>query len=282
MRNNGKNFSVIILTLVIVMLFFSLIQIKYTSAVSPQASYIHVHCNINTSFIEENLCEEEDCSPIVNWDGSDYLIDHIWIRSDKNYFDLIPFGASRYNLSKDAADFLIKACEPNISSVLNYVRENIANMDDYCDFYPYYPTDEDNEKIVKINKTWYLVSSSYSWKKDNPMEYVIGFLLCSFLTPIILFEFFLIGLAICFPIGLIVCIIAVIIIAYLIDKSKLKAIYLIPILFGLLGSIIGVLYTLKKYKDKKMCLKMLTIGLLVSLVLFIFYYFFAIALFLIL
>lgn len=143
-----KKYNVLCFAVVMELLLSVLIISSATvSAVSPKAPYIHMHCNINTSYIENNLCEDDNCRI---FDGTD------------TNFVLEIWG----NLSDNATELLNQACDPDITPVINYIEENNMTTHitiDYNDFYPYYPTGEnlDLKNIKLIGDTWYLVSSSF-------------------------------------------------------------------------------------------------------------------------
>jgi len=152
-----------LLVLLIAVLFFFISQSTTVLATSIIGPYTQVHCNnINVSFIESNLCEDENCSTLVRIEyGDQFFIDNscrIFLYDDVYVLDI--FG----NLSDNATELLNQACDPEIIPVIDYIEENNLtkySAVDYNDFYPYYPTGKNNKEIKQIDETWYLATSSY-------------------------------------------------------------------------------------------------------------------------
>ena len=75
-----KKINFIYSAIILLTLFSLLLMVppKTTSA-ALEPSYTIVHCNINISYIEDNLCESENCSPIVKleYGGHGYHIDEL-------------------------------------------------------------------------------------------------------------------------------------------------------------------------------------------------------------
>lgn len=284
------NRNLIIYFIFFVLVFsFLIMPSNIVSAITPEASYVKIHCNVNISYIENNLCTVNDCSPKVSKSGDDYYIDdedatmpssftiepadgiiryYTWVKTIDN------ITTYEFYISDNASEFLIQACEPDITPVLNYLQENNITAD-YNNFYTYKP---EGDNVKKIDETWYLKSSSFGWKRDKTMDYAMGFLYCSFLTPLILFEFLFMSMAlmIVFPYLLIILITIILVLFYIDKKIKIKVLYLLPVFLGLLGGITGSLVGYFKYKDKKLALYLLLVGLIISIILFIFYAYFVI------
>ena len=64
------------------------------SAVSYEAAYVKIHCDVNISFIENNLCTSYGCSPIVEKSGNNYFVDDFLVIPDE---ELIYFCDGQYN-----------------------------------------------------------------------------------------------------------------------------------------------------------------------------------------
>ncbi len=189
-----------LLGLLITVLFFFITQSTTVLAVTPMGPYTYVHCNINISFIESNLCEDESCSPLVKIEYGDQF----WIDDSCRIFDVnddvyvLDIWA---NLSDNATDLLNQACDPEITPVINYIEENNLtkySTTDYNDFYPYYPTGENNKEIKQIDETWYLATSSFdpesvtSFYRTMDLIYalmiIIPFLLIMAIVSIIMYR----------------------------------------------------------------------------------------------
>lgn len=279
MRNDGGKI-IYLAILFVFLLSFLFVTNEKVSATSIEGAYTKIHCKINISYIENNLCEGESCSPQVEKDNYGY-----WYYVDDT-FGMHIDGDELYvyssNISEDQIEFITGICEPDITPVLNYLNENNLT-EDWNNFYQYKPNGGYGHKITKIDNTWYLDSHSYIRTRDNPMTYITGFLYCFFLSPIVLFEVLMLGLMLgvlfFFPIGIIFIIAILAAIVFLISKKRMKEIYLLPILGGFLGGIIGFVYYYKKYKDTKSGLKLFLVGTFVSIILFIFYYYLVILFF---
>jgi len=276
MRNDGK----IIICLAVLFVFslsFLIVTNENVSATSFESPYTKIHCKINISYIENNLCEEESCSPKVEKDklGYWYYVDDvfgIYTEGDSLYvYSLNRYSKGPFNISEDQIDFISNICEPDITSILNYLNKNNLSKD-WNDFYQYKPNGGDGHEITKIDDNWYLDSHSYIRTKDNPMAYITGVLYCFFLVPIVPFEVLMIGALFFFPIGIVFIIAILAAILFLISKKRMNNIYLLSILGGFIGGIIGFIYCYKKKNDKNLGLKLILIGTIVSIILFIFYY----------
>jgi hypothetical protein len=163
MRNN----SLIIYASVIALIVFSglIVQIKSTSSAYVEAPYVEIHCNVNTSFIDDNLCGYQNCSPEVIKNQEWYFIDGLgfYIKEGIHFSDYT-YGNS-FNFSEDAIVFLTQACAPDISSVLDYLNENTLH-ELYYDFYPYHPTSSQGN-ITQINENWWLRSASTDFSTNS-------------------------------------------------------------------------------------------------------------------
>ncbi len=240
------------------------------SATSIEGSYTKIHCNVNISYIENNLCEEENCSPIIEKDNYGY-----WYYIDNTFGILIDedvLYVYTQNISEKVIDFIIPAIKEDIKPVLNYIIENNLTGD-WNDFYNYQPCDKYGHKIIKIDNIWYLDSHSYIRNKDNSMEYVTGFSYCFFLVPIVIFEVLILGTYFFPPLTIMILISILVILVYFISKKRMIKLYLLPIFLGFLGGIIGLIYYYRKYKNKKIGLILFLIGLFESIILYIFYFY---------
>lgn len=280
MRNDGK-IKIYIAVLFIFLLSFLIVINENVSATSYATPYTRIHCEINSSYLENNLCEEDSCFPKVEKDnyGYWYYVDDVFGISTK-YDSLYVYPVNRYsegpfyfNISEEQIEFISNLCEQNISSVLNYLnKNNLSN--EWNDFYQYKPTGKLGHEITRIDDTWYLDSHSYIKPKDNPMTYITLFFYCFFLAPIIIFVSLIFDALFFFPIFFISTIAILAAIIFLIIKKRMKHIYLLSILGGFLGGIIGFIYCYRKYNDKKLGLKLIMIGTIVSIILFIYYYYY--------
>jgi len=286
MGKNERLFRILIFLLIILIMGSPIIFNKNSLATSPVVPYVKIHCNFNLTYINENLCEDSDCSPMIRKDDYSYCItdkENLKTSFSSIYIDegVIWFNLDyvRFNnetvyqvyITENITDFLIQACEPDVTPVLDYLKENNFTAD-YNHFYAYKPS---GENVKKINDKWYLEYSSFSLRKTDFVDYVYGFLICSFLTPIVLAEF--LGVILAFSLFdtliFLVLIGFFLILIYFNKDSKNKIIYFIPILLGLLGGIAGSVLFYRKYKDRKKSLKIFFIGLIVSLILYLYFVF---------
>ncbi len=285
MRNDGK-IIICLAVLFVFLLSFLIVTNENVSATSIEGPYTKIHCKVNISYLENNLCEEDSCSPKVEKDNYGYWYyvddvfgilakdDLIYVYSVNQYTN----GPFSYNVSEEQIEFIYNVCEEDISSILSYLNENTL-LKDWNDFYQYKPNGGYGHEITKIDDNWYLDSHSYIRTKDNPMAYITGFIYCFFLAPIVLFEVLMLGALFFFPIGIIFIIAILVAILFLINKKIMNNIYLLSILGGFIGGIIGFIYCYKKKNNKKLGLKLILIGTIVSIILFIFYYYLVILLF---
>jgi hypothetical protein len=97
--------------------------------------------------------------------------------------------------------------------------------------------------------------------------YGLGFIYSFFLVPMILYLTVIMFVLMNLPITLFFLTGAILISIYLGKKLKISRVYLLPLLFGFIGSIVGYFIS----TDKKLAKRLLMVGLLISLSLFIFY-----------
>jgi hypothetical protein len=143
---------------------------------------------VNTSFIDNNLCGDQNCSPVIIKNPGWYYIDGLgfYIKEGIHFSDYT-YGEYSFNFSEDAILFLKQACDPDISSVLNFLNENTLT-EIYYDFYPYHPTSSYGN-ITQINENWWLRSASRDFSTTNSQFWLkpgsIIFLLVLILLTII-------------------------------------------------------------------------------------------------
>jgi len=185
----GKNDIFYFMVIIGVSLSFLIMLSENVSSVSPAAPYIRINCDINVTYFQENLCEDDNCSPKVtmNWDAYNnygiyrFSIDGISIQPSDGFIHLHhdPYSSQKiYNFSDDALEYLDRACNPDITPVIDYMEENNLT-EDYNEFYPHYPTgyNVDKHKVTQIDDTWYL--ESYSFDPESVESwYQFTFLMC--------------------------------------------------------------------------------------------------------
>jgi hypothetical protein len=154
---------------IVVLLFFSglLIQNRNISAeVAPP--YTWIHCSANTTYIDNNLCVYQNCSPKVTKYYSRYTIDN----KEFGIQDGLIFGGNSLHFSDDEIAFLTQACSPNISAVLHYINEHPLKKF-YNDFYPQAQENQPGEESL-IGENWWLYATSPSSSgilniRNNPL-----------------------------------------------------------------------------------------------------------------
>jgi len=165
-------FSILIIIIFFVSSFALVTSTKFVSAVPPPPSLVII-CDINVSYIENNLCNEENCYPRVQKEFINnqtiYSINNneIYIDPEKNELVLWNNAGSAYILFTNYTllEFIKEACESNITPVIEYINQEKSFSGEVW-IYPYYPEDVKEEYIHQIDETWYSViypNSQYSY-----------------------------------------------------------------------------------------------------------------------
>lgn len=68
-----KNLNIYLIFIFLIFIVF-IIPSNVVLAISPEASYVKIHCNVNVSYIENNLCTMDDCSPKISKSGDHYSV----------------------------------------------------------------------------------------------------------------------------------------------------------------------------------------------------------------
>ncbi|HEY7162553.1 MAG TPA: hypothetical protein VH815_14900 [Acidobacteriota bacterium] len=100
-------------------------------------------------------CAKDPCAnaPKISYDGGSYYMDSMHLDIYHGVISIVPVSGSRrrYTLSGAAQLFLQQICKPDVSQVLQYIKEK-EFRDDYNDIYP---SANEGEPIPGI-KGWYL------------------------------------------------------------------------------------------------------------------------------
>ena len=163
-----SKFGILIIILFLVSSFALVTSTKFVSAVPPPPSLVII-CDINVSYIENNLCNEENCYPKVQKEyirnQTIYSINNneIYIDSEKGELVLYHNAGRAYDLfaNDTLLEFIKGACESNITPVIDYINQEKSFSSDVW-IYPYYPEDVEEEYIYQIDETWYSVIYPYS------------------------------------------------------------------------------------------------------------------------
>lgn len=242
------------------------------SAISIREPYLELHCNVNTDFLEKSLCSSENCvSMIIKTDYGDYRIDNVrvFIREGEDTVSFPYSYGEPYNvdtINETTFNFLENACIENISPVITRIEKgNFMGM--WCDFRQDRNKLEDKTQIESIDG-WHLGCSSYTSPKTDPMTYVYGFFWIGIVGGVIwiplvlMFSFFMNWLST--PL-----IILALILIYLKKRGDLKLIYILPLTCGFVGGLISYF----KSPTRKVGLKLLLLGLLISFIFGLFFTF---------
>ena len=165
-------FGILIIILLLVSSFALVTSTKFVSAVPPPPS-LAIICDINVSYIENNLCTEENCYPKVQKEFINnqtiYSINNneIYIDPEKNELVLWNNAGLAYILFTNYTllEFIKGACESNITPVIEYINQEKSFSGEVW-IYPYYPKDVEEKYIHQIDETWYSViypNSYYSY-----------------------------------------------------------------------------------------------------------------------
>lgn len=259
----------------VLLLFLLLVPQIASASIGPPIFYFDIHCNVNVSFIEDNLCELEDCSPKVKKYDSNYYVDKTEIKIRDPGLDVVSFDShTPFYYSNVSDEFLKEACEQDITPVLNYIRGS-NSIGDFNDFYPAeiyltgeYSLDEPRLEVnvKQIDDGWYLISRSFLPPSKKPMTYVLG-LTSSLFSAHNLLLYYTIILLVDLPIASVLLIGFVSISIYMGKRKKVNPAYILPILLGFLGGLIGWFVI----ADKEFGKKLLKVGLAVSMILFMLY-----------
>lgn len=170
------------------------------SATSPVAKpYIQIYCDINVSFLDDNLCDTYDCEYTIEkndnyWVFSSYdgyfHESYLFIRKNK-----IEIHNDNYTFSNSTIELLENICYQNISPVIKYVNNGNLTRN-FNNFFHYQPPNKPDKyalgySIINIDEKWYLESYNMDygrWLDDinNSMylEIVIFILMCIFVVVV--------------------------------------------------------------------------------------------------
>ena len=155
--------SLLVIFVFLIFFFTSKTSLITVSAVPPPPSII-IKCDINVSYIENNLCNAENCYPKVEKEYTKNQTIY-WINSQEIY--IIPEkgelvlhnnadNAHYLFTNETLLEFIKRACESTITPVLYYINQEKSFSSDVW-IYPYYPQDANEEYIYQIDETWYSV-----------------------------------------------------------------------------------------------------------------------------
>lgn len=244
-------------------LFIFLTIIPAVFAISIRAPYIAIHCNVDTTFLDNNLCPTANCTPKVSKSeyGNYYSVGNVVIGIRNNTDEINFFNDPNYLQPIDDItwEFLKEVCTEEIDPILNRIKQgNFSGM--WCDFY------QDRNKLVYKTKIesvdeWYLGCSSYTPSSANPMTYIYGFFWGGVVGGVMWIPF-MIMLSFFTNWFIIPLIVLVLIFLYFKKRNKLNAVYILPLVFGLIGGIISFFVS----KNKRIGLKLLLLGFVISLI----------------
>jgi hypothetical protein len=137
----------------VICFFILLTNPKFSLALQLEARYVKLHCEMDKQQVER--CAKDPCAnaPKISYYGGSYYMDSMHLDIYHGVISIAPVNGSRrrYTLTGAAQFFLQQICKPDVSQILQYIKER-EFRDDYNDIYP---SASEGEPIPGING-WYL------------------------------------------------------------------------------------------------------------------------------